>query len=110
MATAKFWHKGERLDYTNSGTDKIAANTIIALGSRIGIAGADIEAGDKGALVVEGVFYLPKTDETKIEAGTVVYWDGNGITATSGSSTVPAGYATNEAAAADKEVLVKINA
>ena len=110
MAKAKFWQNGGHLDYLNSTGADIEANTVIALGSRIGVAGANIPDGETGALIVEGVFELDKTDSTKIDAGTVVYWDGNGITATSEESTVPAGYATNDAAADAEVVLVKINA
>lgn len=110
MAKAKFWQNGGHLDYLNNTGADIEANTVITLGSRIGVAGANIPNGETGALIVEGVFELNKTDSTKIDAGTVVYWDGNGITATSGEDTVPAGYTTNDAAADAGAVLVKINA
>lgn len=110
MATAKFWQKGERIDYINSTGSKIAANTIIPFGSRIAVAGADIPAGEKGALVVEGVFELPK-DSAAITAGAEVYWNADDavITATSTGNTL-AGYAVDAAAEGDAKVLVKINA
>lgn len=116
MAKGKFHQRGERLDYLNSSASDIEHFDVVAIGSRIGIAGADIEAGEVGAVYVEGVFELPKTDSTAINAGTVVYWDGTGITASAddgGSPAtpyVPAGFATNAAAADDTTVLVKINA
>lgn len=110
MATAKFWQKGERIDYVNSGSAKISANTIILFGSRIAVAGADIQVGEKGALVVEGVFELPK-DNAAITAGAEVYWDAtdSNITATATNNT-KAGYAVAAAVADDSTVLVKINA
>lgn len=36
---AAYWQRGEALDYKNTGTEKIEANTVIVLGSRIGVAG-----------------------------------------------------------------------
>ena len=110
MAKAAFWQRGEALDYKNTGSSKIEANTIVVYGSRIGVVGMDIEVGEVGSLHVTGVFELPKTDTAKIDAGAEVYWDGNGITATSGSGATAAGFAAQEAAADATTVLVKINA
>ena len=42
MSKAAFWQRGEALDYTNTGTKTIEANTIISFGGHIGIAGTDI--------------------------------------------------------------------
>lgn len=109
MAKANFWQRGETLDYVNSGSAKIEAGTVIELGSRIGIAGGDIAVGETGSIHVVGVFEFPKTDSTAINAGTAVYWDGSGITATASTNT-PAGYAAYTAAASATTVLVKINA
>ena len=52
MAKAKFWQNGGHLDYLNSTGADIEANTVIALGSRIGVAGANIPDGETGALIV----------------------------------------------------------
>lgn len=124
MATAKFWQKGERIDYVNGTGSKIAANTVILYGSRLAVAGADIEAGEKGALVVEGVFELPKDygDSGKaITAGQEVYWDDDNScikaavaqAVTEGAVTTEAsavhGFAVAAALTTDKTVLVKIN-
>lgn len=108
MAAATFWQRGESLDYKNTGDSVIGANTVIAYGARIGIAGGDIPAGELGSIHVEGVFALPKTD-SEIAAGAEVYWNGSGVTATAGNN-VKAGYAAQAAASTDTTVLVKINA
>ena len=42
MATATYWQRGDAIDYTNGGSAKIEANTVIAFGTKIGIAGTDI--------------------------------------------------------------------
>lgn len=108
--TATFWQRGETLDYKNTGSDTIEANTIIPYGSRLAIAGTDIKPDELGSIHVTGVFELPKADSTAIAAGAVVYWGTSGITATSGDSTIPAGFAAQAAAASDEVILVKINA
>lgn len=106
---ASFWNKGERIDHVASAD--LAANEIVVIGKRIGVAGADIASGAKGALYVEGVFKMPKASSEAITAGAEVYWDATNkcITATSTDNT-KAGFATEAAAAADEIVLVKINA
>ena len=69
MAKGTYWQRGESIDYVNSGDTKIDANTVILYGSRIGIAGADIPAGEKGSLLVEGsrVFVRAVTKKTEEE-------------------------------------------
>lgn len=108
MSKAAFWQRGEALDYTNTGTKTIEANTIISFGGHIGIAGTDILPGEVGSLHVTGVFEMPKTATGAIEMGTDVYYDGTGITDTEGDSTVLAGYAAQAAAASDTVILVKL--
>lgn len=108
MATAEFWQRGETMDYTNGTQATIPANTIVTIGSRIGVTGCAIEPGNVGSLHVCGVFEMPKTGTAAISMGDVVYFDGNGITGTSGTGTVEAGYAAAAAAAADTTILVKL--
>jgi len=115
MSKAAFWQRGEALDYTNTGTKTIEANTIISFGGHIGVAGTDILPGELGSLHVAGVFEIPKTATTAIEMGATVYFDGTGITtaANDGATTNPtayplAGYAAQAAAAADTVILVKL--
>lgn len=108
MSKAAYWQRGETLDYKNNTDTKIEANTVISFGSHIGVAGTDILPGELGSLVVTGVFEIDKTATGAIEMGTEVYFDGEGITATGGDSSIPAGYAAQAAAAADTVILVKL--
>ena len=109
MASAVFWQRGEALDYLNSGSTTIEANTIVLYGSRIGVIGCDIAPGEVGSLHVAGVFRMPKTGTSAIAAGTDVYWDGDGITNASSGNT-KAGFAAQAAEASATEILVSISA
>ena len=106
MSKAAYWQRGESLDYINSGDAVIEANTIIDLGTRIGVAGTDINPGEKGSLHVTGVYEIQKTGADAIAMGAAVYFDGTGITAATGGT--PAGYAAAAAEAADAVILVKL--
>lgn len=108
MATAEYWQRGEALDYVNSGNTTIEANTIVTIGSRIGVTGGPIAPGETGALHVGGVWVMPKTGTAAISMGAVVYFDGTGITGTSGTGTTEAGYAAADAAADATTILVKL--
>ena len=93
MSKAAYWQRGETLDYKNTGSSVIEANTIIVFGSKIGIAGMEINPGETGSLHISGTF-----DKTA----------GN-ITTTADSNT-KAGFTVAAAAESDTKVLVKINA
>ena len=114
MASAAFWQRGESLDYKNTGSTTIEANTIVAYGSRIGVIGCEIAPGEVGSLHVTGVFKRPKTGTSAIAAGADVYWDGDGITeADNDGEGTPtyypvAGFVASAAAAGDTTVAVKI--
>lgn len=107
MSKATYWQRGESLDYVNKGTTVIEANTIISLGTRIGVAGTSINPKEKGSLHVTGVFEIAKTGTDEIKMGVAVYFDGTGITTTAGSNT-PAGYAAGDSEAGKTTVLVKL--
>lgn len=105
---AIYWQEGKNLDYTNSGNDKIEANTILVVGDIVGVAGMDIEAGETGTVITHGVFEMPKKDATAISQGAKVYFDTtDGITATAGALK-QAGYAAAPAAATDTKIMVKL--
>ena len=106
MSKATYWQRGESLDYVNDGTAVIEANTIIDLGTRIGVAGTSINPGEKGSVHVTGVYEIAKTGTEEIAMGAAVYFDGTGITNAEGST--PAGYAVAKAAADAAFVLVKL--
>lgn len=107
MSKATYWQRGESLDYVNGTTAVIEANTIISLGTRIGVAGTSINPNEKGSLHVTGVYEIAKTGTEEIAMGAAVYFDGTGITNTADGNT-PAGYAAATAAADDSLILVKL--
>jgi predicted RecA/RadA family phage recombinase len=111
MSVATFWQRGESIDWTNTSTSTVAANTIVVLGKRIGIVGSELAPSELGSLHVSGVFKMPK-DAAAVTAGAIVYYNAtNGtVSATSGDSSIEAGYAVEDAAAGDSTVAVKINA
>ena len=104
--TAKYWQKGEVLDYKASAAVK--NGEVVSLGTRIGVAGEDIAAGETGHLHVVGVFEMRK-DTDDITMGAALYYSETykEITTTA-SGNVPAGYAAAPAASADETVLVKL--
>ena len=106
MAKATYWQRGESLDYVNSGDTVIEANTIVALGTRIGVIGTDINPKERGSIHVTGVFAIAKASGA-IEMGANVYFNGTAIT-TAASGATPAGYAAAAAGADDATVLVKL--
>ena len=103
---AKYWQKGETLDYTP--TEAVKNGAVVSLGTRIGIAGSDIAANEQGQIHVVGVFEMAK-DGAEIALGAAVYYNeaNDQITATADGA-VPAGYAVQAATAADATVLVKL--
>lgn len=106
MSKAAYWQRGESLDYVNDGSTVIEANTIIDLGTRIGVVGTDINPKEKGSIHVVGVYEIEKTGTAEIEMGAAVYFDGTGIT--NETSGTPAGYAAAPAAAGATVILVKL--
>lgn len=72
MGKAEYWQRGETLDYKNTGTETIEANTVIIFGNHIGVAGTDILPGETGSIHVAGVFEIPKTASGAIDMGTDV--------------------------------------
>lgn len=111
MSKAAYWQRGDTIDYINTGTDVIEANTILVLGSRIGVAGTDILPGEKGSIHVTGVYEVPK-DGMEISTGADVYYsesDGS-FSAAEAEGSVKAGFAAQGAIADAPSVFVKINA
>lgn len=107
MANTTYYQRGEALDYTNTGSDKITVGTVVKIGTRIGIAGDDIAPNAVGTLHVSGVFEFKKTGSSEIKMGTTVYFDGTGITETEAGNTV-AGYAAENARASASTIKVKV--
>lgn len=111
---AKYWQNGETLDYTPAA--EVAYGGVVSIGTRIGVAATDIQAGELGHLHVVGVFEMPKAAEA-IDMGTAVYWDAAAESITTVASTgagdtlvenTPAGYAAGPATENEATVLVKL--
>lgn len=110
MSKALYWQRGETLDYVNNTTDIIDANSVIVLGSRIGVAGTDILPSKIGSVHVTGVFSFSK-GSGEITAGADVYYsESDGLITSSSEGGIKAGFAAQDAADNDTTVLVKINA
>lgn len=115
MANAEYWQRGEALDFVNSTEATIPANTIVTIGSRIGVTGGPIAPAETGTLHVGGVWEMPKTGTAPIAIGTTVYFDGTGITDATNDgaesnpeSYIEVGYAAADAAASATSILVKL--
>ena len=82
MATAKFIHDGNSIDYTPG--SNVAAGDVVPQGDLVGIAKRDIVANALGALAVTGVFDVPKATGagSAIAAGAKVYWNATAKQAT----------------------------
>lgn len=106
---ANYWHKGEAIDYNNTTGSKIAANSVVNLITRIGVAGTEIQPSQTGSIYVEGIFKMAKASSEAIAVGTNVYYDSSNdcITATA-ESNIPAGYAVQSTSASDDIVIVKL--
>ncbi len=86
MATAKFIHDGESIDYTPG--SNVAAGDVVVQGDLVGVAKRDIVANALGALAVTGVFDVPKATgaSTAIASGAKVYWNATTQQATTTTS------------------------
>ena len=56
MATAAFWQRGETIDRINDTAKTIPANTIQAIGKRIGVVAMEAAPGQKYSVNVVGVY------------------------------------------------------
>ena len=107
--TATYLQRGEALDYRNTTEETIPHGTVVTIGTRIGVTGCEIPPGKLGSLHVCGVFRIKKPDAAAMEQGQTAYFDGTGITGTSGDNAIEVGYAAEAADAAAETVLVKLN-
>lgn len=104
---ATYWQKGEVLDFTP--TEDVKNGQVVPIGSRVGVAGSDIPAGEQGHLHVVGVFEMDKAANEAITMGAAVYYDAaNDCVTTTEDGNTPAGYAAAPATAQASTVLVKL--
>jgi predicted RecA/RadA family phage recombinase len=110
MATAKFIHDGDSIDYTPG--SNVAAGDVVVQADLVGVAKRDIVANTLGALAVTGVFDVPKASgaDTAIPAGAMVYWNATTQQATTtASGNTYLGKATKSAANGDATVRVRLD-
>lgn len=100
--------EGHHVDHTPSSA--VTGGAVVLIGTKIGVAIADIAANALGALRVVGVVGLPKKAADTFVQGAATYWDNTNkyITSTSAGNTY-AGWAAAPAAGSDATVDVKIN-
>ncbi len=103
---AKYWQKGENLDYVNKTEAMIEFGDVVVLSNRIGVAGDDILPNESGVVHVTGVFSFEKSAREEITAGTEVFYTDSGIAK---EGTVKAGYVTEDSSADSVKVFVKID-
>jgi predicted RecA/RadA family phage recombinase len=88
----------------------ILSGAVVVIGTKVGVALADIASGATGSVQMAGVFEVNKLSTDVVAQGALLYWDtGNSrMTTTVGSNTL-AGYAHVAAAAAVTTVQVVLN-
>ncbi|OHB50505.1 MAG: hypothetical protein A2Y10_18070 [Planctomycetes bacterium GWF2_41_51] len=119
--SVNFSQDGKSIDYTPAAA--ISGGELVVLGGMVGISKSDIAAGVLGALCIEGIFAVPKKNETFAE-GLPVWFDADGNpqdgVAGSGAATqiggdaqavgdILLGSCVVDAAAADTCSYIKIN-
>ncbi len=108
MANAKYIYRGESIEYTNATANAIEHGSVVSLGTRVGVAGGNIAAGETGAIHVVGVFALPKAASVEIAQGAAVYFNVKNGNVTTTDTDVPCGWAAAAATSTDTVVFVKI--
>ena len=99
---------GDTVLYTNPTSETIAASDVVVLPDMIGIAIADIPAGEEGVLAVAGDQELDA--DGAWDVGTQLYWDETNAELTeTASSNTPAGKAAADKPTADTTARVLLN-
>lgn len=89
----------------------VASGAVVLVGTRIGVAVADIAAGATGSVQVVGEFTVTKLGTDVVAQGALLYWDNTNrrLTTTAAGNTL-AGFATAAAGNGATTVNIKINA
>lgn len=104
-----FIQPGDHLDYTAAAA--ITSGSAVLIGTKIGVAVADMATGETGAVRVRGVFELPKLQSDNVTQGAALYWDNtNKRLTTTASGNTYAGYAAAAAGNTATVVRVHLNA
>lgn len=75
MPEASFVQRGDTIDYTPGAN--VAAGTVVVQNDLVGITTREIQAGELGAIAVEGVFDVAKEagGGVTFAVGSLAYWD-----------------------------------
>ena len=111
MATARFIHRGDAIDYAPIGD--VSAGDVIQQEDLVGVSKLDIKAGTLGSLHVCGVFDFPKNTGAgeDILFGVQLYWDDvNGVAIkVQAADEKPLGKASAPAGEDDETVRVRLS-
>lgn len=107
MAKAIYVQKGEKLNYKNTTLSKISAGDVVVIGSKIAVAGCDIEVGQVGSVIMTGVYELPITT-LEVNIGEKVYWDSSAHTVTKTNTDIEIGYAAESVQNTATKISVKL--
>ena len=102
---------GDVLDYTNTTGAALASGAMVLIGTRVGVALANIANGATGSVRVRGVFTIAKLSTDTPAQGAALYWDNTNkrLTTTASGNTL-AGYAAKAAGSGATTVEISINA
>jgi predicted RecA/RadA family phage recombinase len=104
-----FIQVGDVLDHTPAGA--VTSGAVVVIGVRIGIAVANIAAGDTGPIRVKGVVELAKLGTDVVAQGAALYWDADDFRlTTTASGNVLAGYAAKAAGNGTTTAWLHLNA
>lgn len=108
--TSKYKTRGVVMDYANAGA-AILSGQVLVIGTKIGVALADIASGATGSVQMAGVFELTKLGTDVVAQGALLYWDtaASRLTTTATANTL-AGYAYTAAGNGPTTVQIVLNA
>jgi predicted RecA/RadA family phage recombinase len=72
---SNFVQDGDVLLWTNGTGSAVTANSVVKIGQILGVALVDIANGSSGAVMIEGVFTVPKVSGAVIAQGESLTWD-----------------------------------
>lgn len=103
---AIYIQRGDVIDFKNETAANIETGDVVTLGSRIGVAVADIPIGATGSVSTSGVYEIEAETTAAFNVGQAIYFEDGKLTATSGS--VSAGFAVASKLAVTAKARVKI--
>lgn len=88
----------------------VSSGAMVLIGTKVGVAVADIAAGVAGSVQMTGEFQIAKLSTDVVAQGAALYWDNTNkrLTTTAGGNTY-AGYATGAAGNGTTTVNININ-